>query len=151
MNKDSQRIILYGAWKNMEYRCYNYNHEFYNDYGGRGIEVCTEWLEFDNFFRWAVENGHKKGLTLERIDNDSNYSPKNCKWASMEEQNYNKRNINFVTIDGVTRNAYEWCEIYNLNYFTFLTRYNTYGWDAIKAITTPVKRRNSKGFQKRVQ
>lgn len=147
MQEEAIRKILYGAWKNMEYRCYNENHKYYKDYGGRGIQMCDEWKTFENFYAWSIENGHKKGLTLERVDNSGNYSPSNCKWITNEEQSKNRRGVHEITIDGVTKNAEQWCRVYNLNPWTFYTRYNTYGWDAVKAITTPVRlRKKPRGY-----
>lgn len=151
MRKSSQERIVYGAWKNMEYRCENPEHEYYHIYGGRGIKVCPEWKEFDSFLEWSISNGHEKGLSLERIDNDGDYEPSNCKWATIAEQNNNRSSITFITIDGTTKNAYEWCEVYDINYMTFLSRRNIYKWDEVKSLTTPVKRRSPKGFQKRIQ
>ena len=147
--------ILYGAWKNMEYRCYNPKHEYYHIYGGRGIKVCDEWLGEDgleNFTNWALLNGHEKGLSLERVNNDGNYEPSNCKWATTKEQGKNRMHVLEITIDGITKNGYEWCRIYNLNYGTFLNRRNALGWDDVKSITTPVKlRKNPKGFEERTE
>jgi len=70
-------------------RCFNKNRKAYSKYGGRGITVCERWMSFDNF---RIDMGEKpKGLTIERIDNDKNYEPSNCKWGTMQEQNMNKR------------------------------------------------------------
>lgn len=147
LDKDTEKI-LYGKWKNMEYRCTKEGHPRYKDYGGRGIEICEEWLDFDAFCKWSLESGYKDSLTIERIDNDNDYSPENCKWATTKEQGNNRRHVLEITIDGETKNAFEWCEIYDINYMTFLGRRNAYGWDDIKALTTPVKRRNPTGFKK---
>jgi hypothetical protein len=83
------RTRTYACWGSMISRCYNPNATYYKHYGGRGIEVCQEWREdFMNFLR---DMGPKpEGLTLERVDNDGDYEPKNCKWATVEEQSYNR-------------------------------------------------------------
>lgn len=143
---------LYYKWKNMQYRCENPNHKQYKDYGGRGISVYIAWKSFDDFYKWAVNHGYEKGLTLERINNDGDYNPTNCKWATMKEQGKNRRHVLTITIDGETKNAYEWCEVYNINYHTFANRRNTLGWDNIKSLTTPVKlRKNPKGFEETIR
>ena len=74
------RTPIYAVWKSMKYRCTNKNLSSYKNYGGRGISVCKEWAEdFELFRQWAYSNGYKRGLSLDRIDNDGNYEPKNCK------------------------------------------------------------------------
>lgn len=150
MDEKNERIrkILYGAWKNMIYRCDNVNHERYESYGARGIKITVEWYDFEVFYQWASESGHREGLSLERIDNDGNYTPSNCTWLSISDQNRNRRNVHEITINGETRNAEDWCRVYNLNPGTFRTRYNNYGWDIVRAITTPVKgRKNASGYK----
>lgn len=83
---------LYSILTDMKSRCFNKNNKRYNDWGGRGITICDEWLENpEKFILWANENGYSDKLTIERIDNDKNYCPDNCKWADYSEQNINKR------------------------------------------------------------
>lgn len=92
---------LYVVWKNMKQRCYNPNATRYSDWGGRGISVCDEWInDFQAFYDWAVENGYKKGLQLDRIDNDGNYEPTNCRFITLTKNIRNSRatklNINDI-------------------------------------------------------
>lgn len=86
----------------MIYRCGIKSCPDYHNYGARGISVCDEWLEFIVFKQWALANGYADNLTLDRRDVNGNYEPNNCKWATIIEQNNNKRNVMYITIDGVT-------------------------------------------------
>jgi len=81
---------LHRIWLAMKNRCRNPNFFEYHRYGGRGIKVCDEWQEFLPFYNWAITNGYKDNLTIDRIDNDGNYEPSNCRWATIQEQNANK-------------------------------------------------------------
>ena len=76
----------------MRARCNNPNHSRYKDYGGRGIRICAEWNRFDAFREWALINGYREDLTLDRMDNDKGYEPSNCRWATYKEQRHNRRN-----------------------------------------------------------
>lgn len=90
----STKSRLYRIWGNMKTRCYNPNFPHYKYYGGRGIEICQDWLDdFSTFEKWALSNGYAENLTIDRIDNNGNYEPNNCRWVSMEIQNKNKRAI----------------------------------------------------------
>lgn len=82
----------YQSYTDMKSRCYNQNYKKYHRYGGRGIKVCNRWLEsFENFYE---DMGEKiKNCTLDRIDNDGNYNPENCRWATITQQNINKEKI----------------------------------------------------------
>ncbi len=85
--------LLYSVWNQMRYRCRNKKHEFYKNYGERGITVCDEWYDSYIVFRtWALSNGYSKNLTIDRRDNDKGYEPKNCHWVTQKVQANNRRN-----------------------------------------------------------
>jgi len=97
------------VWRSMRNRCLNPKSRGYENYGGRGIKVCDRWLgSFDNFKNDMGER--LSGMTLERINNDGDYEPSNCRWATRKEQQNNKRNNILMTLNGVTKNVMEWSE-----------------------------------------
>lgn len=99
----------------MKQRCYNHNAPNYNDYGGRGIRICEEWLSsLKSFVEWAELNGYDENLTIERVNVDGDYCPENCKWITIQDQQWNKRNTTHITIDGNTKTIKEWADEYNL-------------------------------------
>ena len=84
---------LCNVWGSIRDRTLNPKNKQYNDYGGRGITICDEWLDIHNFYNWAMSNGYEenKGLSIDRIDNDRNYEPSNCRWVTSTIQNRNQR------------------------------------------------------------
>lgn len=83
---------LHGVWNCMKQRCGNPNNHKFKDYGGRGITVCDQWANsFEDFYKWAIENGYSEGLSIDRINVDGNYEPSNCRWATAKEQRHNRR------------------------------------------------------------
>lgn len=84
------RTRLYQCWADMKQRCDNPKNLFFERYGGRHITYCFEWTHFEPFMEWALSNGYEDNLTLDRIDNNGNYCPDNCKWSTQAEQSANK-------------------------------------------------------------
>lgn len=116
---------IYQEWQGMKGRCYNKGNARYANWGGRGIEVCEQWRNsFENFYAWAMANGYQDDLTIDRIDNNGDYCPGNCRWVSQKEQSRNRRsNIN-ITIGNSTRTLIEWCEIFQVDYANVNARYH---------------------------
>jgi hypothetical protein len=129
---------LYRIWKNMKTRCFNPKPYKYKNHGGRGITVCKEWMEYLPFHKWAMSHGYKGNLTIERIDNNGNYKPSNCCWATYKEQALNSRRNHLITYNGETKTLQEWAEILSMKYTTLSSRLTTYGWGIEKAIKTPI-------------
>lgn len=130
---------IYKIWANMKSRCSNPNTPAYGRYGGRGISLCEEWESFEHFYEWAVANGYSDDLTIDRIDNDGNYCPENCRWITQKEQCNNKRNNHLLTHNGETLTISEWAQKLNVNYFSLHDRITKLGWSAEKALTTQIK------------
>lgn len=132
---------LYRKWQGMIRRCEKPNSHAYENYGGRGIRVCKEWRDnYLAFYEWAINTGYAKGngLSLERIDNDGDYSPDNCRWATYREQQNNKRRSRFVTYNGKTLTVAQWERETGIKRYTIIGRLNR-GWSAERVLTTPVK------------
>ena len=103
---------LRNVHSSMIQRCENPKRQQYSRYGGRGIKVCEEWHNYENFRKWALENGYKHPLKLDRIDNNGNYEPSNCRWVTNTENCRNKSNNITLVYEGKEKCVKEWCEIY---------------------------------------
>ena len=113
----------YNSYRCMMSRCYRPKDASYKYYGGRGITVCDEWHNILNFEMWVKENPYFKGATLDRIDSNGNYSPDNCRWATMFEQDKNRRNSVLIEWNGEIHNITEWSKITGSNRSTLNNRY----------------------------
>lgn len=126
-------IKLYSVYRGMIRRCSTLNEEYhdYLSYTLKGIKVCEEWRnDFYSFYVWALSNGFSKGLTLDRIDNDGNYEPSNCRWATPKEQANNRgkrRDNDDIMLNGTTKSVSEWSKILGIKQVTIYTRLRR-GW-----------------------
>lgn len=134
---------LYRVWRSIKDRTTNPNNAGWNNYGGRGIKMCKRWFNsFPNFLEDMGEKPSKKH-SIDRIDNDGDYCPENCRWATRKEQNNNTRKSIFITIEGKTKTIKEWCNDYAIKYATALWRFN-HGWPIDKIFfVKPYKGRNN--------
>lgn len=129
---------LYSIWSDMKKRCDNKNHWAFREYGGRGITYSNEWSNFEHFEKWANENGYSNLLTIDRIDNDGNYSPENCRWVDRIVQANNRRNNVRYEYRGELHTLPELSKLYGIGVYTLRGRIQR-GWDIAKAIETPVR------------
>lgn len=135
---------LYNTWRNIHQKCFNENSTSYKYYGGRGIKVCDEWKsDFLIFHDWAYANGYCEGLTIDRIDNNGDYCPDNCRWVPMSVQANNKRTTRFLTFNGVTKPIREWRSEFGLGRGVIEGRL-LMGWSVDEALTTPASLHNKR-------
>lgn len=131
---------LYGLWRQMVGRCENLNHPKYYRYGARGIKVCDEWHDFWKFVEWSDSiGGRPKNCTLDRIDNDGNYEPSNCRWATSFQQSINRSSSHRLEYNGEAKTIAEWSLSTGLDWSLIHNRVSK-GWSAEKALTTPLNK-----------
>jgi len=128
----------HGAWTSMKQRCQNPKFKSYHNYGGRGIKVCERWLVFGNFFEDMGECPPR--LELDREDNDGDYEPGNCRWATSKENNRNKRKTVFVEFRGESKPLVEVAEMMGICRNVLKNRTKS-GWDIETAVSTPINKR----------
>lgn len=123
---------IYEIWQGIKKRCYNPHDARYDRYGGRGIGVCQEWKDnFQAFYDWAMQNGYDESLTIDRIDNDCDYCPENCRWTDSKTQARNRSTNVRITIGNATKTLTEWCEIFEIDSRVVFARYNRNGFIGI--------------------
>lgn len=138
---------LYKVWDGMKARCYNPKKTYYPIYGGRGITICDEWrYSFEAFRDWSLANGYAEGLTIDRIDNDGPYSPENCRWATIKEQNSNKSSNHYLTYNGETKTIMQWAEATGFTFHALLARMSK-GMTVEEALLTPLKTKGKGYFE----
>ena len=139
---------IHRIWHSMYCRCYYKTTNQYKNYGGKGIKVCEEWKHIDGFikfYNWSMGNGYTDELTLDRIDNNKDYEPSNCRWITNKEQANHRTNNVFYTINGITKTSKQWCEKYGVSQTTFKDRLKR-GWTIEEALTI-----STKGNQRKVK
>lgn len=135
-----QNTPEYDIWQHMKARCFNPKDKAFKNYGGRNITVCDEWK--NSFGTFYSDMGLRpEGTSLDRIDNNGNYEPTNCRWSTDIEQARNKRNNHLVTYEGEIKTLAEWAESLNINYFVLHARINKLNWPIERAFTEPVQTR----------
>ena len=136
-------IRLYGIWGNMLYRCNTKTCDSYGIYGGKGINVCNEWFDFERFYQWSILNGYKDNLTIDRIDSNKNYEPQNCQWITKSENTIkaNKtkqhRRANNGTYYGISPDGYYY-EFENANVFAKQHDLNS---NVVRAVANKIENR----------
>ena len=141
-----RKTTVYKKRSYMMTRCYNKNRNRYHHYGGRGIGVCDRWKNSRNFYE-DMNPSYFEGASLDRIDNDGDYCPENCKWVTLEEQRNNKQNTLWFERDGKRLNLKQWCTELGLDYKLIYPRVRIMKWSFEKAITTPVKETYAKAHR----
>ena len=127
---------LYNVWKSMRQRCNNRKSHDYKWYGMDGVKICEEWEDFASFRKWATENGYKSGLTIDRVDSKGPYSPENCRWITIQEQQKNKRNVLKFLYLGDLYTVDTFCDKFGISKAMFYDRKHK-GWSLDQIATTP--------------
>lgn len=147
---------LYAKYNSILDRCYNPNNKEYKNYGGRGIKMCDEWRDdFTKFYAWAIETHWEPNLTIERIDVNGNYSPDNCTWLTIQQQQSNKTTRHELTARGETHSIKEWADILDMSQDVIERRLNQLGWSDEEALFTPLnigtRRKKKSGLSKGIK
>ena len=133
---------LYKIWAGIKERCYNANNKCYKEYGGRGILMCDEWKnDYVIFKEWAYANGYyedvnKEPCSIDRIDNNGNYCPNNCRWVNRKVQQNNTRHNHYIEYNNETHTIAEWADIYKIDYKQFYNRLKCRKWDFEETLNT---------------
>lgn len=140
----AKRLLL--LWRGMKRRCYDSKTQYYAIYGGRGISVCDEWKDnFQAFYEWSMANGYKEEILpngrnkwmIDRINNDGNYEPSNCRWVDIQIQANNKRSNHLLDFNGKIQTITKWSKETGLSTQVIKHRIEKLGWSIEKALTTP--------------
>ena len=144
--RKTNRNRFYRVWESIKQRCLNPNQKDFKNYGGRGIGISSDWFPFEGFLRdmYGSYLDHVKefgiGNTfIDRIDNNVGYLKENCRWATRQENNRNKRNLRYFEYKNEKMILPMWAERFKINPFTLSSRVYGYGWSIEKALSTPIK------------
>lgn len=118
----------------MHDRCENKKSSSYKNYGARGVKVCAEWSSFENFMEWACLNGYSDILSIDRIDNDGNYEPANCRWTDNYTQANNTRHNHYLEYKGERKTLSQWSKEFGINYHKLKDRINKCGWSVERSL-----------------
>lgn len=129
--------LSYESWTSAKSRCSNPNVRAYPHYGGRGIQMCDRWKNSFHAFLQDMGERPSKDMTLERINNDGNYEPGNCVWASVQQQRRNTRCTRMIEFQGEVKCLSDWAAAYGLSILTLHSRLGKLGWGIERALTTP--------------
>lgn len=133
-----KRSMIYGRWLSLKQRCLNPKCKEWKHYGGRGIKICERWLDFELFFQ-DVGNP-PPGHSLDRINNNGNYEPGNCRWATQKEQMNNSRSKHLLTLNGQTKGRTEWAKTVGISCSALQYRLDVAGWSLERALSSPKSR-----------
>ena len=132
---------LYNIYNSMLARCYNAKNIRYENYGGKGVTVCEEWLgSFEAFYEWAMANGYKDDLSIDRKETSGNYEPSNCRWADVYEQMNNTTRNHYLEWNGKTQSMAQWAQETGIPYSTINQRINKLHWSVERTLTTPARK-----------
>lgn len=138
-----KRNKLHAIWVSMKQRCLNKKCSVYEFYGNRGIRIHPDWLGFEEFESWALKNGYKEGLSIERKNVNGHYEPNNCEWIERSEQSNNTRRSTFYEFNGKKQTLKDWAEELGINYDTLWGRVHKDNWSLERAFTEPIHKENS--------
>lgn len=149
LNRDIAKVVntkhelcntrIYSEYSNMRQRCCNINNPEYKNYGGRGIKICSEWLDkengFINFYNWSISNGYKDNLSIDRINVDGNYEPSNCRWIPKKYQAYNKKDTIKIFFNGEYYALPQIADILGIKYSLLKSRLKSNNWNLSSIFT----------------
>ncbi|WP_417444603.1 hypothetical protein [Joostella sp.] len=145
-NADGTKTRLFRIWSGMKTRCNNSRVVEYPRYGGKGVEVCASWMNYENFHKWSINNGYKNNLSIDRIDVDGNYEPSNCRWVTDKIQCRNRTSSRLLTFKGDTKTLSEFAEEFNISIQALHNRLKR-GWSLEESLTIPLLRKGVDKFK----